>query len=192
MLSTLVVATAERRREAAAKPAWELNVLKSSQFITGTALASAVSVTIGTAINSDTDWLEFKNNRTGETMVIPKMPLRYNIAVQHVQPQTPDSASKIVTIRGQRYSIQIPSVEEFEELVYSVCTGRPNGYAGPHRLAEYSPSSMQLVYRNMSRTRSGSNYVYCGGSDDPKLRLNMPYGDTRNAASWRPILKKVT
>lgn len=77
-------------------------VVRSSDFITGTALASAISLTQGTSINNDAGWLHFIET-SGLELYIAKKPLRYNVTWEELN--TRQSATE-VTIGGVVYVVR--------------------------------------------------------------------------------------
>lgn len=55
-----------------------LGEVTSANFIDGVSLASAIGLSIGTAINTATNWLKFSYN--GKTLYVPKLPVRQGVS----------------------------------------------------------------------------------------------------------------
>ena len=195
MISTLVAAAAQKRI-ITNLPEWQLKVLKTDAFISGDELSSVLGITGGLTRYSDTDWLEVVNNKTGLVRIFPKQPLRYNIAVSQILPQTPSDGSKVVNVRGRSFRVQLMSTTEWDELMYSVCSGRPPGVVLAHQLAEFSQSQLgqgldSKGVRNITRTLSGTAYVNRGANGDVRISATQAYGALSPQFAWRPLLTKV-
>jgi hypothetical protein len=77
-------------------------VVRSSEFITGSALAAAINLTQGTGVNSDAGWLHFIETG-GQELYIAKKPLRYNITWEEIN--TRQQAAEL-TINGEVYVVR--------------------------------------------------------------------------------------
>ena len=77
----------------------------SSNFITGDALASSLSLTSGTSINSNTNWLKFLSN--GKVVYVAQKPIRYNISWNDINSVDAIDGTAIVTIGANNYKVRL-------------------------------------------------------------------------------------
>ena len=77
----------------------------SSQFITGTALASRMGITMGTAQNDTEPWLKF--NLDGKILFIAKKPFRHTISWDHINSVGAVYGNKTVNISGKTYKVRL-------------------------------------------------------------------------------------
>lgn len=164
-----------------------------SELITGTALASAIGLTAGTAQHSNEPWLKF--NLDGRTLFVAKKPYRHSISWNHISTANAVYGSRTIEINGETYKVRLlkgsatdPYVggdgadlvgthgSEWNRLFYPLI---PN----PVNKPSYPISGEGLVYGAwmdytetelvMVSAAGNGNYSYCqearGGGGGPRL-----------------------
>ena len=79
--------------------------IPTSQFITGNALATAIGLTAGTAINSTSPWLKFALN--GKTLYVAKKHFRRNIPWNDIHMVGAVYGTRTVVISGKTYKVRL-------------------------------------------------------------------------------------
>ena len=79
--------------------------IPTSQFITGNALATAIGLTAGTAINSTQPWLKFALN--GKTLYVAKKHFRHTISWNNINAVGAVYGTKTVAIGGKTYKVRL-------------------------------------------------------------------------------------
>jgi hypothetical protein len=77
----------------------------ASEFVTGNALATAIGLTAGTAINSTQPWLKFALN--GKTLYVAKKHFRHKISWDNINAVGAVYGTKTVAIGGQTYKVRL-------------------------------------------------------------------------------------
>lgn len=184
-----------------------LGVVLASNLITSSALAAYVGLTSGT--RADSDWIKFK--RGSKVRYISKGPMRYGMSWNQLN-AAGVVLGKTFNYGGKQYvcrllqGAEIDPTEsnvndddcEFNELFYSISTGRDPSYTGP-RLEQLSATTLGFM--------SGNGFsIFCKesriGSPTAKLRRNSTKGNIRtgsfagdtyisNESGWWPVLEEV-
>lgn len=77
----------------------------ASDFITGNALATAIGLTAGTAINSTQPWLKFALN--GKTLYVAKKHFRHTLSWDNINTAGAVYGTKTVAIGGKTYKVRV-------------------------------------------------------------------------------------
>ena len=175
------------------------------QLITGSALASLVGVSQGTAFSNNAGWMRFEDK--GKPLFISKQPLRRGVSWNQLNALGLVFGQKVVTISGQRYKVRLltggngdPSSGaggEWDKYMYSVSADRPVSYQGP-RFAEFnavdlSYGSGSVIYSSVCQetlSTSGANCVR-RGRDNLQYYAGLPKTDTGTTVMWRPVLEPI-
>jgi hypothetical protein len=193
-------------------------VVSASNFITGTALASAISLTQGTGMNSDAGWLHFIEDN-GLELYIAKKPLRYNVTWEEINVR---QKATEVTIGGEVYVVKFltgmtaPNLMaapanrggQWNRYIYNVYGGpyKSSLPAGTLNWGPYSESMLGIYTAGQSQENGGlclmAEPVTQGGhatrgvswtdSSDPNI-MGLWYitpNTPRTWYGWRPVLFK--
>ena len=192
--------------------------IPTSQFITGNALATAIGLTAGTAINSTQPWLKFALN--GKTLYVAKKHFRHTLSWNNINGAGAVYGTKTVAIGGKTYKVRLlktslidPMSDPFDwaEVIGSewnklmhpihVKAGTQNWKRNqgvdpdvPNWGINYTDSDLETnVYTSWCQEKQGTNYVSRGHPsidfDASSVSSNPP--SFASDRGWRPCLELV-
>jgi hypothetical protein len=175
----------------------------SADFISGSALASAVGLATGTLVNDTTTWLKFVDN--GKTFYMPKKIIRLNLSWRQLSDLGCILGSKTVVIGGLTYKVRVmtggngadptnTAGGEYDNYFLRVTTSYTGAGAA---WSANSPSDMgwlggvssgEMIICKEGSTQGGTllrGYPgFAGVWYEPNDTPNVAYG-------WRPVLELV-
>jgi hypothetical protein len=176
----------------------------STDFISGSALATAIGLTAGTLVNDTSAWLKFVDN--GKTFYMPKLPIRKTITWEALSALGAVTGTKTVVIGGLTYKVRLmtggsganptnTAGGEYDAYFSRVTTS----YAGGAALAwaNYAPADMgwdggttnyELITCQEASTQGG--YVLRGYPGFMGIWY-QPASSVQPGYGWRPILELV-
>ena len=174
-------------------------------LITGTALATAIGLSAGTAVNSTAGFLKFV--RGGKTLYLAKMCLRRSVSWNNLDALGAVVGTRRVTIGGNEYMVKLPTGSlneagasaggDWNELMYAVCSARPVNYEGPV-LADFTPAELFVgdgsnARSSLCRETQSTNSTNCirRGRDNLTYYAGLPKSDAGTLVYWRPLLELV-
>lgn len=177
-----------------------LGEVATADFIAGDALATAMTLTAGTAINTTEPWLKFDDR--GKILYIAKKPYRHSITWNNLSTAGVLTGTKTIVIGGKSYYVRTISGgasspgtgSEWNTYLYRVHSSEPLGT----RLANYSNLDLGIdtsqlgcltQCRDVSSLNTNNNVVR-GNGDITLYNANAKTtgGTTRG---WRPILELI-
>lgn len=172
-----------------------LGSVPASNFITGAALATDAQFTVGTLINSTTDWLKFDDR--GIIKLIPKLPIRHSVNYQAFVNALVQNGEKTVQIGNKFYALRLMTgldlvYSEWDRLINSITSDRVARYTGPV-LANFPRSELGMSDTDLGRY----TFCYSTSSSVPRriaaqdtlalIDRNVVY----NYHGWRPLLQEL-
>jgi hypothetical protein len=181
--------------------------VSAANFITNSALTTAVGVTMGTQINASEGWLHYYVDNT--EYYLAKKPFRQSLTREHLHSLGAAVGTKTVTIGGNVYKVRLmlckdPAAakpgQEWAKFIYRVYGGstasHPDVQAQP-RWAAYTDAELGLG--NESPADGHINIgqdAYNGGWASPGYHSPtelwyQPANTTNEGYGWRPLLELV-
>lgn len=189
----------------------------ATDFITGTSLASAVTLTAGTAINSTVDWFKFAYK--GKTLYIPQKPLRYALSWNQLNALGIVTGTKTVGINGNAFKVRLMSGSllnpyrglndasddprtvgsEYNDLIYRVCVTNPPSETSPSfasftqaELGSVGNGAVQWCQEQSIPTNGPAGVVCrCNATNDFATLHGPTAGFVDNFRGWRPVLELI-
>lgn len=178
----------------------------AANFINGDALASALSLTDGGSINTNSAWLKVAHRN--RTLFVPKLPLRQNVSYDQLRDANLIAGMREVTIAGQTYRVRLlrgtnvnpaqagASVDplqahgsEWNEVFYPVFSG-----ATPSQLvdnwANNAIAALGTIPCWTQELVDGGAAIARGNATTVAQCNSLPTGTTTGVA-WRPCLELV-
>lgn len=106
-MNSLMLVASEARKRFGKRAIPFLGEVASADFIRGDALAAAIGLTAGTAMNVNGGWLKFKDPVDNKVKYISKMPIRRNMSWHHLNVLGAVSGSKEIDISGKTYKVRL-------------------------------------------------------------------------------------
>lgn len=106
-MNSLMLAASEARKRFGKRAIPFLGEVASADFITGNALAAAIGLGGGTAMNVNGGWLKFHDPVDNKVKYISKMPIRRNISWNRLNELGAVSGSKEIVISGKTYKVRL-------------------------------------------------------------------------------------
>lgn len=192
--------------------------LPGSQLITGNSLATLIGLSVGTALNTDTDWIKFLYK--SKILYVPKLPIRVHVSWDNINAcgAVFGTGPSSVTIGGLRYKVRLmkgskqdpyngvndaaddPSTftSEYNELMYRVCSVNPPSQTlpnlmsfTPEELGMFALGGIQLCQEQA--TPSGGVIppgvlCRCNGATNISTS-HSPASSYFDKRGWRPVLE---
>ena len=190
-------------------------VATASEFTTGDNLASLIGLTIGTTMNSTTDWLKFIYK--GKVLYVPKKPIRSELSWNDLQQKGAVTGTTIVTIKGRQYKVRLMKGSgvnpyrgvndapddpftigsEYNDLMYRVCTVDPPSQTlpnfvsfTPEDLGMFVTGGIQLCQERSEPQNGVPIGVLCRCNGATNMSTSHGPGETYFAKrGWRPVLE---
>lgn len=196
-----------------------LGEVPTSELINGTALASAIGLTAGTAQHSNAGWLHFELD--GKTLYVAKKPYRYNLSWDSIHARGAALGTRTVTINGLRYKVRLlrgadvnptpalsgynpvgTSASEWNRLLYNVHNGvhthsgnrTPPGhwplYSDTDLVIHTTAGNGRLSWCQETIANDGSQRVYRGVNGVTYFGFTISSYVFTNCG-WRPVLELI-
>jgi hypothetical protein len=176
----------------------------SADFISGSALATAIGLSQGTLINDTSSWFKFVDN--GKTFYMPKLPIRKTITWESLNAIGAVTGTKTVVIGGLTYKVRLmtggsganptnTAGGEYDAYFSRVTTQYAGGAASAW--ANYAPSDVgwdggttnyELITCQEASTQGG--WVLRGYPGFLGIWY-QPSGSVQPGYGWRPVLELV-
>ncbi len=105
MIHALMSAAHQARIRYGKRKTHFLGEVAAADFITGNALASAIGLTAGTALNSNEPWLHFEID--GKTLYVAKKIFRHTVSWNHINARGAVFGTATVVIQGKTYKVRL-------------------------------------------------------------------------------------
>ncbi len=193
--------------------------IPTSQFITGNALATAIGLKAGTAINSTQPWLKFA--LSGKTLYVAKKHFRHNLSWDSINAVGAVYGTKTVSIGGKTYKVRLLKTatvdpinpgswesiigSEWNKLMHPIHVkagtqnwGRNQGVDPdvPNWGINYTDADLETNVRSsLCQERERTNYIITRGwyaIDSDASNAGSLYADDYDKEyGWRPCLELV-
>lgn len=196
-----------------------LGEVTAADFITGSALASAIGLTAGYLRNDAEPWLKFKDPIDGKTKLLPRKHIRVGLSWNQLSNHSAVHGTQ-VTIQGQTYIVRLPRTRpdgsalingvvgydhqaahgsEWNRLMYHI-SGRPFNDAsntlaseGLHEgdWAQYSEVVLDTLsdYFSLCQEKTQDGYALIRG--EKGVSYISIASVTGTSFGWRPVLELV-
>lgn len=190
-------------------------VATAAEFTTGDNLASLIGLTIGTSMNSTTDWLKFSYK--GRVLYVAKKPLRVDLSWSDLHQKGAVFGTTIVAIKGRQYKVRLMKGSgtdpyrgvnggsddpftvgsEYNDLMYRVCSVNPPSQSlpdfvsfTPTDLGMYSSGGVQLCQDRSEPSGGVVPGVLCRGNGATDMATShSPAESYASNRGWRPVLE---
>lgn len=172
----------------------------TTDLINGTALASLVGLTAGTAQNTEEPWLKYDVD--GKVLYIAKKPYRRAISKPSLVSADIVTGSRTVVINDKTYKVRLLTgsgdASEWNTLLYPICTARPINVS---IWANYTNADLG-IYNSISNGVGQASHVQEGsggsnltrGADGGATDIKRQFTANNTAQAWfgwRPVLELV-
>lgn len=189
--------------------------LTGTEFTSGNNLASLIGLTVGTALNTDTDWLKFMYK--GRILYVPKKPLRVDLSWSDLHQKGAVFGTAVVTIKERQYRVRLMKGSgvdpyrgvnggsddpltvgsEYNDLMYRVCSIDPPSQTLPNfvsftptDLGMYSSGGVQLCQDRSEPSGGVVPGVLCRGNGASDIATSHSPAESYSAGrGWRPVLE---
>lgn len=182
--------------------------ITAANFISGSALATALGLSAGTLINDTTNWLKFAYRN--KYLFVPKLPIRHSVSKNQLATANAVDGSHTVTIGGKTYKVRLlqgacvdpaPAAvapvadpmqahgSEWNDLLYPLFST-----VIPSRIVDVAWGSNAIaalgVYRQWTlESVAGGNGVIRGNATTLDTYASVATSTTATDLAWRPCLE---